>query len=305
MSFKKAVKYGAKLRMALAGPAGAGKTWTALTLATALADGGEIALIDTERGSASKYADVFQFDVMELDTFHPDRFVAGIKEAEQAGYAVLIIDSLSHAWNGPGGLLELVEQITKRSNSKNSFNAWGEATPIHQRLVDALTRANMHIIVTMRSKTEYVVELINGKSTPRKIGMAPIQRDGLEYEFDVFADLDHDNTLIVQKTRCPVLSGAVIAKPDAKMADILKAWLDGTPAPVQEPVLDIMAVYEAGKANGTWIRETFYATASTLLGMPVNQGNYKLLPAAKVRTLQEAVEQEQAKPATEQAQEVA
>ena len=241
--FKKAVKYGAKLRMALAGPAGAGKTWTALTLATALADGGSIALIDTERGSASKYADIFQFDVMELDTFHPDKFVAGIHDAEQAGYSVLIIDSLSHAWNGSGGLLEIVDAITKRSQSKNSFNAWGEATPIHNRLVDAITRSSLHIIATMRSKIEYVVEMgSNGKTAPRKVGTAPIQRDGFEYEFDVFADLDIENTLIVQKSRCPALSGAVVAKPDAKVANILKTWLSGDLAPVP--------VTEAPQANG-------------------------------------------------------
>src|SRR5690242_478558 len=105
MPFQKAVKYQAKGRVALAGPAGAGKTMTALKLATALADGGEIAVIDTERGSASKYADLFSFDVLELDNYHPDKFVQGIHEAEHAGYAVLVIDSLSHAWNGPGGLL--------------------------------------------------------------------------------------------------------------------------------------------------------------------------------------------------------
>lgn len=232
MAFKKAVKYDAKGRIALAGPAGSGKTYTALTLATALADGKEIALIDTERGSASKYADLFSFDVMELDTFHPDKFVAGIKEAEAAGYAVLVIDSLSHAWNGPGGLLEIVDQIARRSQSKNTFNAWGDATPIQQRLTDALTRSNMHIIVTMRSKTEYVVEQnAQGKSVPRKVGTAPIQRDGMEYEFDVFADMDIDNTMIVQKSRCPALTNAVIAKPDTKVAETLKAWLSGEAAP--------------------------------------------------------------------------
>ena len=137
----------------------------------------------------------------------------------------------------------MVEQITKRSNSKNSFNAWGEATPIHNRLIDAITRSSMHIIATMRSKTEYVVEMgSNGKTAPRKVGTAPIQRDGFEYEFDVFCDLDIENTLIVQKTRCPALSGAVVARPDAKVADILKTWLSGDPAPAK--------VSEAAQANG-------------------------------------------------------
>lgn len=134
MSFKRAVKHNAKLRMAIAGIAGSGKTRTSLILGTALAEGKPLALIDTEHGSASKYADDFQFDVLELSHFHPDNYVDAIHEAEQAGYAVLIIDSLSHAWNGTGGALELVDSIAKRVAARrdkepNSFNAWGEVTP--------------------------------------------------------------------------------------------------------------------------------------------------------------------------------
>lgn len=235
MPFQKAVKFDSKLRLSLSGPSGSGKTYTALVLASALANGAPIALIDTERGSASKYADLFSFDVMELDSFHPDKFIQGIHDAEAAGYAVLVIDSLSHAWNGTGGLLEIVETITKRSSSKNSYTAWAEATPIQNRLIDAITRAKLHIIVTMRSKAEYVIEKDErtNKTAPRKVGMAPIQRDGMEYEFDVAADLDIDNTLIVQKSRCPALSGQVISKPDSRVADILKTWLSGAPAPAR------------------------------------------------------------------------
>jgi hypothetical protein len=235
MAFKKATKYAAKLRLALAGPSGSGKTYTALTLAHALADGKGVAVIDTERGSASKYADVFpEYDVAELDNFHPNNYIKAIREAEEAGYAVLVIDSLSHAWNGPGGLLELVEAITKRSNNKSSFNAWGEATPLQNRLIDSITRSKMHIICTMRTKTEYVIEQNErGKSAPRKVGTAPVQRADVEYEFDVYADLDTDNTLIVHKSRCSALAGAVISKPDASVAETLKVWLQGAPAPVQ------------------------------------------------------------------------
>src|SRR6266568_5669265 len=236
MTFQRATKFQSKLRLALAGPAGSGKTYTALTLATALADGQSVALIDTEHGSASKYADIFGFDTLQLETFHPNKYIEAIHEAEAAGYAVLVIDSLSHAWSGVGGLLEVVENITKRSNSKNSFNAWGEATPLQNRLIDTIIRSKLHIIATMRSKTEYVVEVVNGRTTPRKIGMAPVQRDDLPYEFDVFCSMESDNTLIVDKSRCPALSGAVIAKPNGAVADTLKVWLSGepTPEPIQE-----------------------------------------------------------------------
>lgn len=233
MAFKKAVKYNSRLRMAIAGPSGSGKTFTALTLAHALSDGQSVAVIDTERGSASKYADLFpEFDVAELDSFHPNNYINAIREAEQAGYAVLVIDSLSHAWNGPGGLLEIVEQITKRSQNKSSFNAWGEATPLQNRLIDTITRSKMHIICTMRTKTEYVIEPNErGKSAPRKVGTSPVQRADVEYEFDVYADMDIDNTMIIQKSRCPALSGQVIPKPGASVANTLKDWLQGAPTP--------------------------------------------------------------------------
>ena len=231
IAFKKAVKAESKLRMALAGPSGSGKTFTALTLATSLAGDKPVALIDTERGSASKYADLFAFDVLELEDFHPDRYVEAIEAAAQAGYGVVVIDSLSHAWNGTNGLLEQVEQIGKRKYNGNSFKAWGDVKPSENRLVAAITGNPIHVIATMRSKTEYVVEQNErGKATPRKVGTAPVQRDGFEYEFDVFGEMTPDNELLIQKTRCPALTGQVISKPGAGLAQILAEWLHGVAA---------------------------------------------------------------------------
>ncbi|HHY45863.1 MAG TPA: AAA family ATPase [Firmicutes bacterium] len=231
--FQRATKQESKGRLALIGPAGSGKTYTALNIAQYM--GKRLAVIDTERGSASKYADIFTFDVCQLDTFHPQAYIDAIHAAEEAGYDVLIIDSLSHAWMGKEGALELVDKATARSKSANSFFAWREVTPLHNALVDAMLACKCHLIVTMRSKTEYVVEIVDGKAVPRKIGMAPIQRDGLEYEFDVVADMDLSNNLIVSKSRCPALTGAVIPKPGKEVAEKFMAWLTaGTPtdAPV-------------------------------------------------------------------------
>lgn len=230
MVFKRATKKDSKLRLGLIGPAGSGKTFTALTVATHF--GGRIAVIDSEHGSASKYADLFHFDVLELDSCAPQNYVAAIKEAEKTGYDVLIIDSLSHAWTGKDGALELVDRAAARSKSGNSFAAWREVTPLHNQMVEAIMSAKLHIIATLRSKTEYVIEENDkGKKVPRKVGMAPIQRDGLEYEFDIAGDLDWENRLIITKTRCPELAGAVIHKPGAEFAEVLKKWLTGTPAP--------------------------------------------------------------------------
>lgn len=237
--FKKATKEAAKLRLAIAGPSGSGKTYSALAIAKAL--GGPVALVDTEHGSASKYADIFDFDVAEMHApFHPDKYIAAIKEAASAGYKVIILDSLTHAWNGDGGLLDLVEEAAKRMKSSNTFAAWKDVTPIQNRFIEAIVSANIHIIGTMRSKQEYVQEKNDkGYTVVRKVGMAPVQRDGFEYEFDVFFDMDSDNNAVVSKTRCPDLAGKVIAKPGAQVGKILSDWL-GNGAPTRAEIVDML-----------------------------------------------------------------
>jgi hypothetical protein len=233
LSFKKATKHAAKLRLAFVGPAGSGKTYSALSVATGL--GGKIAVIDTERGSASKYADLFSFDVLELESFAPEMFVEAIRAAEAAGYDIIIIDSLSHAWMGREGALEQVDNYARKSRD-NSFAAWRHVTPKHNEMVDAIVGSRCHVIATMRSKTEWVVEKDkNGKSVPRKIGTAPIQRDGLEFEFDVVGDIDIENAFAITKTRCPALTGKLVDRPGAQIAEVLRAWLDGAPRPADEP----------------------------------------------------------------------
>lgn len=231
--FQKATKKESLLRMAITGPSGGGKTYTALTIGAALIPSAKVALIDTERGSASKYADQFSFDVLELDDFRPAVYVRAIEAAQANGYNVLIIDSLSHAWFAQGGVLSIVDDEAARSKTGNTFMAWRKGTEVQNQLVDAILASKMHVIATMRSKTEYVIETDSrGKQVPRKIGLAPVQRDGVEYEFDVVAEMDITNTMLVQKSRCPALTNAVIERPGADVAATLRAWLsDGDPAP--------------------------------------------------------------------------
>ena len=235
ISFHKATKAQSRARVALIGPAGSGKTYTALALATSL--GQRVAVIDTERGSASKYADLFVFDVLELETFDPRTYIAAIDAAQAASYDVLIIDSLSHAWTGKGGVLDIKDAATRRSPSKDSFGAgWREASPLHNQLVDAMLQTRVHLIATMRAKTEYVVSKdAKGSTKIEKVGLAPVQRDGLEYEFDIVGDMDGENNLVVSKTRCPALSGAVVNRPDAKFAEVISAWLSDGVAPQDAP----------------------------------------------------------------------
>lgn len=268
MAFKKAVKRDAKLRLALCGPAGSGKTYSLLSIATEL--GGPIAYVDTEHGSASKYADLFSFDVTEPEQFDPRQLIEFINAAAEGGYNVICIDSLSHYWMGQGGELDLVDSAAKKDRNNNSFAAWKHVTPIHNKLVDTIIGAPIHVLVSMRTKTEWVIEKDErtGKNVPRKVGLAPVMRDGIEFEFDVCGDLDQDNTLVITKSRCPDLAGKVINRPGKEMAQMLKKWLSGapvetktaapTPAPVQAMAPAQKQSYQATdddlptNMGGTW-----------------------------------------------------
>lgn len=235
--FTRATKAQAKARVALDGPSGSGKTYTALTIATAL--GQQIAVIDTERGSASKYANEFAFDVLELSYFSPTDLVEALGAAGAAGYDVVIVDSLSHFWSGTGGMLEQVDQASKRSFGGNSFGGWKEARPMERQMVDALVAYPGHVIVTMRSKTDYVLETNDrGRQVPKKVGLKPEQREGLEYEFDIVGSMDHENTMVVTKSRARALTNAVVKQPGIEFGQQIKEWLeDGTAV---EPVEDLI-----------------------------------------------------------------
>lgn len=244
IQFTRATKKQARLRLAFVGPAGSGKTYSALSVATAL--GGKVAVMDTEHGSASKYAGLFDFDAVEPETYSPRVYIDTIRAAAEAGYEVLIIDSLSHAWMGKGGALEMVDAAAKR-NQGNSYVGWRDVTPLHNEMVDAMLAAPLHIIATMRSKTEYVLEENErGKKVPRKVGLAPVQRDGLEFEFDVVGDLDQDNNFLISKTRCTQLRGAVIHQPGPDLAATLKLWLsDGVALAGADQIAELRSLARA------------------------------------------------------------
>jgi len=225
--FKQATRKQEKARVAIDGPAGSGKTYTSLLAATVLANGGKIAVIDTERGSASLYADEFQFDTLELQNFNPQNYINAIDAAEEAGYSVIVIDSLSHAWEGAGGILDMHDAATKRQKTENSYTAWKDVTPVHREFIDRILQSKAHVIVTMRSKMEYSQEKDgNGKTVIRKIGLAPVQRAGTEYEFTVVCDMDTNHSLSVSKSRCKPIADMVVTPPDAKFFQIFNDWLN-------------------------------------------------------------------------------
>ncbi len=230
MKFVKATKKQSKLRMAIDGPSGSGKTFTSLSLAKALLSGTNkrIRVIDTERGSAAKYSDEFDFDTMEFaPPYSIERYIEAIKLAgSDPATGVLVIDSLSHAWSGEGGALEAVENAKART--RNDFTAWRDVTPVYNRMIDSILAAPCHVIVTMRTKTEYIMEQNDkGRTVPRKIGTKPIQREGMEYEFDVVADMDFDHRAVISKSRCVSISGKVFTKPGRELGETLLTWVSG------------------------------------------------------------------------------
>jgi len=235
--FKKATKHQLRARLGLTGPAGAGKTYTALQWATVLADGAPIAVIDTERGSARIYSDRFDFDVMEIaPPYNPDRASEAIVAAEENGYAVVVVDSLTHFWQGEGGTLDIKDNAAKRLGG-NDYAGWSAATPVLRHLIDTMLGSPLHLVATMRSKMEYVQEKDSrGKTTVRAVGMAPVMREGVAYEFTLVGDLDLEHRLVVAKSRCDELADAVLLPGRSKeAAEMFKSWLEDGDAFVPPP----------------------------------------------------------------------
>lgn len=218
-----ASRRGQRARVALAGPSGAGKTYTALLLARALVGPeGRIVVIDTERGSAGLYCDLTAYDTVDwLPPFDPREVGDAVPELAR-DYDAVIPDSLSAFWNGEGGTQDIVDGNSPRGNT---YAGWKVGTPAQRRLVDGLLAAEAHVVATMRSKQDYVLENRGGKQVPVKVGMAPVQRDGIEYEFDVVADLDLSHRLTVTKSRCDQLAGEYAPDQVAVMGETLAAWL--------------------------------------------------------------------------------
>lgn len=223
MEIRKAERKKAKLRLGIAAPSGAGKTYSALLLAFGL--GGKVGLIDTEHGSGDLYAHLGDYDIISIEApYTVNKYTQAIKAFEQAGYNTVIIDSLSHAWSGDGGLLDKQGKMADRGT--NSFAAWRTITPEHNALVDAMLSSPCHIIATMRAKQEYVLETNSkGKQEPKKVGMAPVQREGMEYEFTVMLDVDMNHVASASKDRTSLFDGQYM-KITADTGKMLLSWLE-------------------------------------------------------------------------------
>lgn len=217
-TFVKATKTGSYIRLALTGPTGAGKTFTALTLAGAL--GTNPGLIDTDRKRARKYADRFDFDHLEMDRFDPADLTRAVLAAAAQDINPLVVDTASPFWSGPDGMLDSV------GRAGTQFEGWRKMGPVEQQMMDALLGYPGHVIVTLKTKMKYVVEEDEkGKMKPRRIGLEPEQRGNFGSEFDIVGDMDDAVMRIGSTCLCPELTGKVIERPTAELADTILAWL--------------------------------------------------------------------------------
>lgn len=221
MSFQKAVRSKLKLRLGIFGPSGSGKTYGSLKIAKGL--GGKIALCDSEQRSSVAFADITDFDVAPLERNTAEEYIEKITEAVKLGYDTLILDSISHEWMKT---LESVEDITAASKSGNSYTAWKEPTKLHNRFVNTILQAPIHIICTMREKDQ--IEMIpnqNGKLEPVKIGFKPEQKKGIEYEFTTIFHLDHKHIATAEKDRTQLFDQFKDPLSES-IGEELRAWLD-------------------------------------------------------------------------------
>ena len=228
--FKKATKAQAKARIALFGASGSGKTFSALRIAKGL--GEKIAVIDSERGSASKYSDRFEFDAADLQDKTVEEYVEFIEMASGT-YDVLIIDSLSHAWET---LKDQVQKIADTSFGGNYWAAWSKGNPMQKRFIDAILDFPGHVIGTMRSATEWTTAKDkNGKTKPMRVGLTPEQGKGIEYEFDMLLELSIEHTANVIKDRTGKFQDKLIELPGEDLGKQISEWLsDGNPEPLMK-----------------------------------------------------------------------
>lgn len=270
MQLRKATKKKSKLKIGLSGTSGSGKTYSALLMASGMTEWEKICIIDTENCSADLYSNLGPYNVITLEPpFSPERYIEAIKTAEIAGMEVIIIDSITHEWDGQGGCLEIIEQGTKASVSKNSYTAWAKVTPRHNAFVQAILQSPCHVITTVRRKQDYDMSKDQqGKTVIAKVGMKEITREGFEYELTLSFALSQNHLAETSKDR----TGLYMDKPEFVISDQTgKELLDWAEEGEEEPratasqlkkIRDLVKVTNANQEN---LKKYFGVSAMTAL----------------------------------------
>lgn len=230
MEFKEAKRSDIRIKMAIAGPSGGGKTFSSLEIAKGLLGGdlSKCGVLQTEAGRAQCYLEKGPFKVLEMaPPFSFEKFIEGIDAAEKAGLKCLIIDSISDEWSGLGGALDIHQDVSDAV--KNSFTAWKKVTPKHEGVFNKILSSPIHIICTVKKKTDYVMEQgANGKTQPKRVGVKDIQREGTEYRWMIQFDVDQEtNMATVAKDNTSLFQGKPAFKITEETGKLIRDWCLG------------------------------------------------------------------------------
>ncbi|MDB5250996.1 MAG: ATPase [Flaviaesturariibacter sp.] len=222
MQLRKATRKQAKIRLGLSAVSGGGKTYSAIQIAKGLCgDLAKVAVIDTENGSADLYAHLGDFNVLPLTApFTPERYIEAIRSCEKAGMEVIIVDSISHEWDGKGGCLEIVESLGGK------YQDWAKVTPRHQAFIDAILQSPSHVITTVRRKQDYEMTKVEGRVKVEKSGLREITREGFEYELTINLELDTRHNATASKDRTNLFMGKPSFVPSDKTGELIATWCE-------------------------------------------------------------------------------
>ncbi len=279
MQLQHASRKRARIKMALQGPSGSGKTMSALLAAFGLCnDWNKIAVVDTENHSAELYSHLGQYNVVNIGApYSPEKYIEAINLCEKSGMDVIIIDSISHEWEGSGGILD-----THSNMAGNSFTNWGKLTPRHNAFIQAILQSCCHIIGTIRSKQDYVLNEKNGKMIPEKVGLKGVTRDGMDYEFTLVFDVDIKHNVVASKDRTGLFGDRPEFRITADTGKIISNWCNsGTAVPQQLPsiterinacmsIKDLLELYKQQPANLQEEYATAFSSRRTQLSQPVS-----------------------------------
>jgi hypothetical protein len=261
LQLKKAQRKQVKLRLNLSAPSGAGKTYSALLMAKGIVgEWAKIAVIDTENGSASLYDHLGEFNVIDLQPpFSPERYIEAIDACINGGIECIIIDSSSHEWNGAGGCLEINEKLAAAKFKGNTWSAWSETTPRHDRFVNHVLQCNAHIITCTRSKMETVM---GEDRKVKKVGMKDLQRDGWEYELTVSLTIDRDTHMaIASKDRTELFEGKDPFVITEQTGELIRQWCEKG----IEPLTTVKAIATINACNDIEVLEATYKSFPTAI----------------------------------------
>jgi hypothetical protein len=277
LELRKSSRKQAKIRVALTGPSGSGKTFSSLLLARGLAsDWHKVVVLDTEHGSADLYADLGPYQVITLkNPFSPEQYIQAMDLAQKEGMEVIVIDSLSHCWEY---LLDVHGNMVG-----NSFTNWAKITPRQNALVQAILQSSSHVIATLRTKQDYVLNQKNGKYIPEKVGLKTVQRDGVDYEFTLVFDIDIKHQAIASKDRTGLFADKPQFTIDEKTGKTIKVWCESG---VEEDfevlreriretksVKELLEIYESHPSSRKELRDAFAAQKRVLANGSTTPGN--------------------------------